>query len=200
MGHDAEARIVAIAFESCRQKSGRLKGIGRRLHWFYGQLAGYGYRPVRLIGIMLAVWLAAGALYWYAAERGVMAPSDPIVFTHPAYQPCRLTVANGDSWTDCDLTSTNTLLPHEYPAFDPFAYSLDTILPLVDLQQESAWGPMVDRPPRTGDAANLGASEPWALGWFTRLVVWIQTLFGWAGSLILVAIVSGLARRGEREE
>lgn len=59
---------------------------------------------------------------------------------------------------------------------------------------------MVDRPSRTDEIANIGTNERWTFGWVVQFVVWIETLFGWAASLILVAIVSGLARRGEREE
>ncbi len=84
-------------------------------------------------------------------------------------------------------------LREEYTGFSPLAYSLDILLPLVDLQQERDWAPMINTP--TADwVQELGRMDSERL---TRLVIWFQTLFGWVASLLLVAIVSGLTKRRE---
>ena len=64
------------------------------------------------------------------------------------------------------------LLPAEYTTFSPLAYSLDILLPLVD----------------------LGQKKPWV-----RLLNWFEILYGWIASLLFVAIVSGISRRSETE-
>lgn len=97
---------------------------------------------------------------------------------------------NPNSWTNSKTCNG----PNEYTTFQPLAYSLDLILPLVDLQQDKDWAPMVTRA-RTSNPT--GDTEQFPLGHFIRIVMWFEILFGWMASLMLVAILSGLVRKGE---
>jgi hypothetical protein len=77
MGHDSHATSIAL------QREMRLRAIGwvgawappalrwlpRAGHWLLGALAGYGYRPGRLLGWLAAVWLLCAGVYWLAQER-----------------------------------------------------------------------------------------------------------------------------------
>lgn len=226
MGHSEDARHIAIAFEHRLRKADLIgqttktlrklpewtnrprrwtyRKVVRGFHWFFWVLTGYGYRPLRLIAWMVIVWLISAALYWFAAsERGVFAPSNPLVFNHPKYLACapdlprpwkeltklhdnRLVVGRGN-WYLCEH------LRGEYTGFSPLAYSLDVLLPLVDLQQQKDWGPIIPTP------KSSWWQELFAPSWghAARLVIWFQTLFGWVASLLLVAIVSGLTKRRE---
>jgi len=85
-------------------------------------------------------------------------------------------------------------LREEYTGFSPFLYSLDLILPLVDLQQEHDWAPMIPTPQNTwaNEWSNLKNLKHW-----TRFLMWLEILFGWMASLLLVAVVSGLTKRRE---
>ncbi|MEY4951595.1 MAG: hypothetical protein RL299_19 [Pseudomonadota bacterium] len=76
-------------------------------------------------------------------------------------------------------------MPAEYTTFQPQLYSLDLILPLVDLQQESDWAPIVESSP--------GVNLPF--GVFLRWLMWAEILFGWLASLTLVAILGRLIER-----
>jgi hypothetical protein len=84
-------------------------------------------------------------------------------------------------------------LREEYTGFSPLAYSLDLILPLVDLQQEHDWSPMIPTPQNTV----IDELTALSLKHITRLVMWFEIIFGWIGSLLLVAVVSGLTKRRE---
>lgn len=211
MGHAEDARQVAIAFEHRLREAnligqtpkhwGKLRAwLNRNInyggHWLFWVLTGYGYRPLRLLVWMLGVWLVCAAIYWCAAFEGVFAPSNPLVFQNPAYDVCRadhmgpdpVTTQGAGNWYLCEK------LPEEYSGFSPLAYSLDVILPLVDLQQETAWSPLIPTP------KNVWYQELLAiLDWkhITRLVLWLEILFGWVSSLLLVAVVSGLTKRRE---
>lgn len=201
MGHIEDARQVAIALED-HLRAVDLIGqtplhwrpwrrvahhhIAQSLHLAFKALIGYGYRPLRLGAWMLAVWLACAGLYWAAALLGVMAPSHPLVFQNmPAYQSCT------PNWYLCPA------LPEEYTGFSPLAYSLDVLLPFVNLQQEQDWAPLIPTP-----------LEPWYSELFThwsfkhvvRLAMWLEILFGWVASLLLVAVVSGLTKRQDDPE
>ncbi len=200
--------------DSCKARM--VKKISRSFHWCFGKLIGYGYRPLRLFIIMMVVWLVCGVFYLevalYANNRGgVFAPSNPLVFQNWHYAACvpDSVTANAEkakaalaksacvepapiqgagNWYLCKN------LPEEYTGFSPLAYSLDLILPLVDLQQERDWAPMIPTPQNTwADVlSNLTDFKYW-----TRLVMWFEILFGWMSSLLMVAVVSGLTKRRE---
>jgi sRNA-binding regulator protein Hfq len=198
MGHTEDARQVAIAFED-RLRAANLIGqaptnwpawkrtgysrVAKGMHVVFKALIGYGYRPLRLGAWMLAVWLLCAFVFWSAALQGVMAPSNPLVFQNmPHYQSCSA------NWYLCGA------LPEEYTGFSPLAYSLDVLLPLVNLQQEQDWAPLIPTPKGTWYQELLGN---WSFKHLVRLVLWFEILFGWVASLLLVAVVSGLTKRSE---
>lgn len=211
MGHSEEAREVGIEFEKrlrgadligqspaqwCKTRRFLYKKLMTFLHVMYGFLTGYGYRPMLLLRSFLFVWLLCSGIYWLAANEGaIFAPSDPLVFQNEKYASCLPPMsptgqepAGTGNWYLCSA------LPEAYTGFSPLAFSLDLLLPLVDLHQEKDWAPLIETP-----KANVFA-ELWAFFSFKRLVrfvMWIEILAGWGFSLLFVAVVSGLARRKE---
>lgn len=219
MGHAEDARQVSIAFEHRLRKANLIgqtpqewskprswlyRKTSRGGHWLFWVFTGYGYRPLRLLGWMFGVWLVCAMFYWYAAaEKGVFAPSNPLVFQNPNYAVCAPgyvapttpsasaaspAIQGAGNWYLCEK------LPEEYSGFSPLAYSLDVILPLVDLQQETSWSPLIPTP-KAAWYQELFSIFDWKH--FTRLVLWFEILFGWVSSLLLVAVVSGLTKRRE---
>lgn len=190
MGHAGSATEVAMQRESLLRRIGRIgesappawRWVPRAMHRLFGLVAGYGHRPQRLVVWMVAVWLACAGAFWFAAQQGAMAPANPVVFGDPHYAACRTRSAN---WTEC------AALPKEHPRFHALAYSLESLLPLVDLQQRSAWQPSVAAAP---------AAAPWAVGWDdgVRALAWFETLFGWIATLTLVASLAGWTDRDRR--
>lgn len=210
MGHMEDARQIAIAREEHLRTIGKIgetpaawptwkksiyRPLSRGLHWAFGFLIGYGYRPLRMVLLMALVWLACGTFYWYAATEGVMAPGNPLVFDHPRYEHCRPDYIPGLGQASARPKAGNWYvcpeLSGEYTTFSPLVYSLDLILPLVDLQQDRDWAPIIPTP-----------KEKWheelghlTLNHWTRFAVWFEILFGWVASLLLVAVLSGLTNR-----
>jgi len=205
MGHYEDAKQIGIAFEKRLRAIGRIgqsppttnplvakirRAIAEGAHFCFGLLVGYGFRPMRLLAWMVGVWLVFGALFWWLAlpPNGALAPSDPLVFHHPAYEECLPDRSpTPGNWFLC------APLRGEYATFSPLAFSLDVLLPLVDLGQEKYWGAFVPTP-KSAVIEEIGS---WSNGHWVRLLIWFETLFGWVCSLLLVAIVSGLARRSE---
>jgi hypothetical protein len=264
MGHIEYARQVAIALEDqlrtakligqtpedwCKPIAGIYRFFSRIFHWLFGALIGYGYRPLRMFFIMLAVWLLFGAIYWCAAVygddgNGIFAPSNPLIFQNPKYAACvpdscaakeekiKLVYATlqklikpnsplmlqNTEYVAC-MSDTEAAKPElsklacavpppiegagnwylcevlrpEYTGFSPFAYSLDLILPLVDLQQENDWAPMISTPTKISAFWTWSSSHEYCI----RFLMWFEILFGWVSSLLLVAVVSGLTKRQE---
>jgi len=207
MGHDADAREVGVAYEDQLRKANRIGQITdvkdvnlwrpflqrkslRIFHWLFGFLAGYGYHPLRLFMSLVGVWLFCGVIYWWLAyaPHSAIGPTDPLVFQNTVYSACAK--ENNGNWMLCEQ------LPAEYTTLSPLAYSLDILLPLVDLGQEKRWGPLTPTPEKNFCVELLSLSPPH----WVRLLNWFQILYGWVASLLFVAIVSGMARRSESEK
>lgn len=189
MGHPGEAAEVAIA----KQKQLRVARwthkwalrnyINGGLHWLYGVLAGYGHRPLRIVYWMAAVFAIFSLAFYAGRNGGYFGPTSPLIHASPAFEMCGTpgeTDAKGQAkpfWT-----SPACPTPPEYTTFQPFLYSLDLILPLVDLHQESDWAPLVVNP----------AGKTLWLGRILRWMMWFEILFGWVASLTLVAVLGRL--------
>ncbi len=193
MGHAEDARQVAIALEDHLRTADLIgqtpqewpawkrfayRATARGMHAAFGQLMGYGYRPMRLGAWMVGVWLVCSAVYWTAALQGAMGPSNPLAFQK--YDSCT------SNWYLCPE------LPEEYTGFSPLMYSLDVLLPVVNLQQEQDWAPLIPTPKAVWYEELLGH---WTSKHVVRLFVWFEILFGWVASLLLVAVLSGLTKR-----
>lgn len=201
MGYNDEALDIAIAFEQRRYEIGKITGMAKPLHWVFGKLAGYGYKPLRLVNVMIAIWLSFGLCFWLAAYQGVFTPSDPLVFQNSAYDTCRSVDTAGKTRIINNLEPnqvtynwfTCSKLMGEYTTFSPLTYSLDVILPLVDLGQEKTWGTYIDTA-KSNAVSELLAFTP---NHIIRLMVWFEIIFGWMASLMLVAVLTGLTDRNK---
>lgn len=192
MGHHEDANNIMIKYNDELRKKDFLtcdRLFISILKCVYGKTAGYGYKPMSVIKWMSIVWLLCSLFYWNASKVAVFAPNNPLVFQKKDCYECHVE-ENGTAWSDffkySKYNSTNNWilnknLDGEYTTFNPFMYSLDVILPIVDLQVEKDWGQYVP--------SNNGT-----LNDFTRWLMWFEILFGWIYSLILVAILSGLAK------
>ncbi|WP_405067044.1 hypothetical protein OG558_36170 [Kribbella sp. NBC_01510] len=148
-------------------RSRLLRGLDRIFNdWFRG----YGYRPLRaLIPLALLVLAVAGPLLPARANH-VMRATDPagVVYT-----------PQGElSLVESGQAPPETCGQGKVRCFNPWLYAVDTVVPIVDLKQRSAWSPSSD------------AGGGLMLAWVNT-----ATLAGWAISSLLVV---GLARAGSR--
>ncbi|MEV9593187.1 hypothetical protein AB0W31_02085 [Aliarcobacter butzleri] len=188
MGHHEDANNIMIEYNdiiTSKSKNWFIKILKK----IYGFTAGYGYKPLRVLGTMFIVWLFCSLFYWNASKVAVFAPTNPLVFQKKDSYICNvnsngtplLDFFNYSKYNSSNNWILNENLEGEYTTFNPFLYSLDVILPIVDLEVEKDWGQYV--------SSNNGT-----LNDFTRWLMWFEILFGWTYSLILVAILSGLAK------
>lgn len=68
---------------------------------------------------------------------------------------------------------------YAYPCFYPLGYTIDTVIPLVNVHQAAYWGP--------------DGHGTWGWAWVTG--TWIATGLGWALVTLLVAGYTGLVRQ-----
>jgi hypothetical protein len=204
MGHVEDARLVAMQKQrelrrqkiigSRRPRTGwkapwstiervrvwLINSATRLLHRLYGGLAGYGYRPMRTVGWMLAGWLLGALVFSLGETRGVFGPTAPLLQTSAGFETCGAPGEPGTQhWTRC------AALPPEHTQFNAVMYSLDVILPLVDLRQEGDWAPIT----HARHGGRLWEGE------IVRALMWIQILFGWITSLLLASAAGRLVQK-----
>lgn len=188
MGHQSEADDIMIEYNNIITKKSDNRFISI-LRIIYGKTAGYGYKPMRVFNTIFLIWLLCGSFYWAVSQVAVFAPSNPLVFQKKDFYQCNVN-PNGTpilsifDWNDYNSTNNwtaNTKLDGEYTTFSSYWYSLDILLPIVDLQMDKDWGQFVP-------------SDGVTLNHITRWIVWLEILSGWIFSLMLVAILSGLAK------
>ncbi len=180
MGHPHEAGQVAIAKQKQMRTAGLIRGrVQNAMHWLYVTLADYRYRigPIRTFYLMIGVWALCGVCFEFGREWGYFGPSNPLIHASAAFENCGGAGEGKPFWT-----SAGCPLPPEYTTLWPLAYSLDLLLPLVNLQQDIDWAPIV---------INGNGEQLW-FGYVLRLLMWFEILFGWAASLILVAVLGHL--------
>jgi hypothetical protein len=190
-GHAEDARKVGIAFEKRRRKCGQIGGFWPKLfHQAYGFFTGYGYRPMRLLVSSLVVWIFCGLIYDFAAHHNVFAPTDSLANYEMG---CTHSAAPRTECTAPELSVFHPPFNGNYPTFHPFAYSLNVFLPVINLGQEAAWAPI--EKPFSQDYLGTLFNNFTNFGSIVQLLIWLETLFGWIAGLLLVAVVSGLARK-----
>jgi hypothetical protein len=203
MGLDFDASTVAIQKQIRLRRAGKIRGVERFLHRAFGFFSAYGYRPFRLVAWLGTVWLISSLIFLVAARQGVMAPVNLRNPDQTKYDPCRPEQLG--NWTRCSA------LPYEYTNFSPFLYSLDLILPAIDLQQKKDWAPMIREPCSEVGFANvcwrsaryareLGQTIPIttpalsAFGILAWGLMLTEILIGWVISLILAGRLTGIIK------
>lgn len=188
MGHEDDARVVAIEKQKQKQRAWFLQsrakdlGLAKRVrllsqisgHYMYGVLSRYGYRPSLLVGWALAAALMFSGIFELAEWAGVMAPTDRTIVGSAEYGKCR-----PHAWATCSE------LRGRYPAFDPIVYSFDLILPVIATQHVREWAPLITKPD----------GSRWRLGMLVWILSRVENLFGWVLGLMFVATVAGFIKR-----
>ena len=173
MGHDRDARKIAMAKQDAlrRQTKGRM---GWKLwHLLLKGIIGYGYEPWRAL-IPLTVLFVVGTVVFSAARSfDAMTPPN-------TERPIAPSVGNVVGTTPQDATAVSARkCTVAYPCFVPVVYALETMVPLVDLQQKKYWLP------------NAGRAHG---KWFLRYMC-IHTILGWLFTTLAVASLTGLIKK-----
>jgi hypothetical protein len=141
------------------RKYGNLNPYRKFGNWLLDKTIKYGYQTWRA-GVGLAVVFGVFlALSIAGQHRHVMVPVADIAGLRPV-----------PSATQC--TSN-------YPCFYPVGYTVDTVIPLINVHQAEYWGP--------------DGHAPW--GWLWVGSAWVATGLGWALATLLVAGYTGLVRQ-----
>jgi hypothetical protein len=158
-GQEGEARTVAIARRQDLRKYGKLNWYRKFGNWFLDKTIRYGYQTWRAAVGLAVVFVAFLALSLVGQHQHVIVPVGDTKDLHPV--------------------PTATQCTHKYPCFYPFGYTVDTVIPIINVHQAEYWGP-------DGHAS---------AGWVWVVSAWGATAVGWALATLLVAGYTGLVRQ-----
>jgi len=136
----------------------------------FGLLAGYGYSPARIVLLALLLGGSLIPVFQQAAQQGVFLPKDAAVVRDTNCGP---------DWVACAI----------YP-FVPVVFSFDTMLPLK-LGHAEKW--TLQR--KEFDLSITRSLQVHMSGSVLQALIWIEILFGWVTSGIILAQVSGLLKK-----
>jgi hypothetical protein len=170
-GYNEGARAILVAQR--RHARSAISGRGARpkrvLDTAYSLTVGYGYRPVRVLWLIVALLIFVTVTLQIPAARATMRATSPA----------------GAVYATTGSLQAQGALPHadacgngEVRCFNPVFYAIDTVIPLISLDQRDTWYP--------DPATRTGAIMQWWLN--------VATILGWLLSSIFVLSLAGLAR------
>jgi len=159
-GEDRAARKVAIAREADRVASPRTpqQAVAWVWTWLLRLVVGNGYAPARAIWALLLLISLGSLVFWKADSANLVVPTKSVAGTAMA---------------------TSTACGRDYPCFQPIAFAVDVIVPVISLQQKDNW--------RADPSRGWGADA--------RIAQWILTALGWLITSAFVAAVAGIVKR-----
>lgn len=198
MGHGEDSRAVLVVKERLQRKARRkrasnpvLRGLLTAADGVLGITLAYGRQPLLAFVWLIFFWFLGVAIFGYAEHRGAVMPNSAVVLRAPEWTLCGIEKAEqrsvfatpqtnglaepGQTQLDCFRQRWEA---SSYPAFSPWMYSLDTLLPVLDMGQRTFWRP---NPSKPGGRI--------AINYF-----YFQSIVGWALSLLAVAGFSGLVK------
>lgn len=199
MGHGEDARSVLIVKERLQRRARRNRARNPVWRAVLGSAdavlavtLAYGRQPLLAFVWLLLFWGVGVAMFAHAESTGAIKPNVAVVLRSPEWTLCGLDTSQqlqlfyatepsrglaqpGQTQLDCFRGRWEA---SGYPAFNPWMYSLDTLLPVIEIGQKSFWRPNPDKP-----GGRL------AIAYF-----YFQSLVGWALSLLAVAGFSGLVK------
>ncbi len=167
---------------------------------FVGFGTAYWHGWGRLVVFLLALWAAGGFSIERSRCRAALHRR-----TRSSTSTRTLRAKCAKNWTQCAGA------PPELPSFSPFTYSLDIMLPVLDLGQKHDWQP-IDRPGKPvimvfpsitwepgydlpSDVPHIRIDErPLAEGTVDKVVT-VQTMLSWGVLGLLIAMLSGLIKK-----
>jgi hypothetical protein len=199
MGHDEEARAVLIMKERLQRRARRARAKNPLLHAVLAANDGvlavtvrYGRQPLLALLWLILFWAIGAVVFYLAEQNSALKPNSPVVLRSPEWTMCALArtdsrylpstgqvmagrASAGQSQLSCFLSQPEA---SSYPEFNPLMFSLDAMLPVMEIGQKQFWRPDPSRP----------------YGPLTLNYYYFLSVIGWALSLLAVAGFSGLVK------
>ena len=170
-GHERQAKEILI-----EREDQRLRRLSDELRWWergwqhaIKHALAFGYQPWRMLLALVLLQIIGTCIFWAGFHQQKFAPAVPFIYNSWTTTDDGIEVQRFEA-PYYDLTTTRL---EEYPGFASFIYSLDTLVPIINLHQETYWMPQ---------------------GW-ARIYLWFHIPLGWAATTLFVVSFTGVVRR-----
>jgi len=178
----ATAILIAQRRRARQEISGRWAGARRALDTAFSLAVGYGYRPARVLWLLAALLAAVtGSLAVPAAQASMRASTSAgTVYTTrgPLFSSQAVGTTSDRRLSGGPQPSADACGDGQVRCFNAVLYAVDTVIPLVSLDQRATWYPDAHAP--------YGTLMQWWLN--------AATVLGWLLSSVFVLALAGLAR------
>ena len=175
-GYTSAAETILIAQRSQAREliTGPAAGIRRALDGLFGASVAYGYRPGRVLWLLVVLLgLVIASLEVPATQATLRATTDSgIVYT------TRGPLVGNSASQSVVIPGSDACGGGQVRCFSPVLYAIDTVVPLVNLDQRASWYPDPNVPQGT------------LMQWWLNLA----TILGWLLSSIFALSLARLAR------
>jgi hypothetical protein len=178
-GYSTGAEEILIAQRKSARKAitGRNAFLRRIRDIAYNLTVGYGYRPTRVLWLLALLLILVTVSLKVPTARATMRATTPAGVVYSLHGPVTSTTGGGTAATS-GTPQFDACGDGQVRCFNPVLYAVDTVLPLVSLDQRSTWYPDPHVPG--------GTFMEWWLN--------AATLLGWLLSSIFVLSLARLAR------
>jgi hypothetical protein len=126
-GNDNDARKVAIAARSDLREYTKLGPLRFTLNWLMDKSIRHGYRPLRAVKVLLALYvIALGMFFWAQHQDDVMVPAK--------------------NTTVISAVNPAMVCSKNYTCFYPAGYAVDVTIPIINTGQAEYWRPNAHAP------------------------------------------------------
>jgi hypothetical protein len=178
-GYDAAAKKVRVQFEKNKTRYGGVGFLARIWRHMLGLFLLYGYESERALYAVLACAFVSWIVFQFAYDSNQIKPSkDNEVQAQAPY-----------------------LAPHARVPFYASIYAVDTLVPIIDLNQKKNWVVTTTTSDSVASEQRTGwLPKAWQLilGWGPYCLLIFNTFFGWLMTTLFVAGVSGFLRTARK--
>jgi hypothetical protein len=199
MGHDEDATAVLITKERLQRRARRARAKSPLLRFALGANDGvlavtlrYGRQPLYALIWLMVFWMLGVLVFEFGERRGALKPNSAVVLRSLEWTMCNLPQGESRYMPTAGQVLTGRAQPGQtqlacflsqpeassYPEFNPWMFSLDALLPVMEIGQKEFWRPDPAKP----------------RGVFILNYYYLQSVIGWALSLLAVAGFSGLVK------
>jgi hypothetical protein len=172
-GQEGEAVSVLIAKNEDFASFLRWYSPSRLWYNGFGWLIGYGYKTWQAIVPSLLFIFFGAMLFSFGHRHNLILPSDEDAYSFDTKGKLQFKKKYED-----------------YPLFNPFIYSLEVFVPLVNLGIDEFWRPAANRDFKF----KFGRKTRTISGSVLRLYWWLHIMSGWVLTTLWVAGLTGLAK------
>lgn len=177
MGHEGDAKSIMV--QKNRERA-RFTHFPRQAWWwynFFGWAIGYGYRPLRALGLSVAMILLGWILFSGGYSAGLFSPA-----RDGAYEK--------DASGQIPRAIEQRKIVADYPVFSALAYSIESFIPLLKFDQSANWQPNANRVTQCRMCEGKVTVSGGALRWY----LWFHIVIGWVLTSLWVGAVTGVVK------